>query len=135
MAVPRGTRFEVEHDQVFAEGAAIVGPVSADMEYVSNEDKARGKQPKQRIDEQSGLLQWKSHCFRSVSREGPREVDQLDDAGQGAARSAGDRDCWFRFSASVLRRSNYRAAGDGREVQVLGLGVSGDRDARTEWSR
>ena len=59
MAVPRGTRFEVEHDQVFAEGAAIVGPVSADMEYVSNEDKARGKQPKQRIDEQSGLLQWK----------------------------------------------------------------------------
>ena len=59
MAVPRGTRFEVEHDQVFAEGAAIVGPVSADMEYVSNEDKARGKQPKQRIDEQTGLLQWK----------------------------------------------------------------------------
>jgi hypothetical protein len=59
MAVPRGTRFEVEHDQVFAEGAAIVGPVSADMEYVSNEDKARGKQPKQRVDEQSGLLQWK----------------------------------------------------------------------------
>jgi hypothetical protein len=59
MAVPRGTRFEIEHDQVFAEGAAIVGPVSADMEYVSNEDKARGKQPKQRIDEQSGLLQWK----------------------------------------------------------------------------
>jgi hypothetical protein len=59
MAVPRGTRFEVEHDQVFAEGAAIVGPVSADMEYISNEDKARGKQPKQRIDEQSGLLQWK----------------------------------------------------------------------------
>jgi hypothetical protein len=62
MAIPRGTRFEVEQDQVFAEGAAIVGPVSADMEYVSNEDKARGKQPKQpkqRIDEQSGLLQWK----------------------------------------------------------------------------
>lgn len=59
MAIPRGTRFDVEHDQVFPEGAAIVGPVSADMEYVSNEDKARGKQPKQRIDEATGLLQWK----------------------------------------------------------------------------
>jgi hypothetical protein len=59
MAVPRGTRFEVEHDQVFADGAAIVGPVSADMEYISNEDRARGKQPKQRIDEATGLLQWK----------------------------------------------------------------------------
>lgn len=29
------------------------------MEYVSNEDKARGKQPKQRIDEATGLPQWK----------------------------------------------------------------------------
>jgi hypothetical protein len=46
MAVPRGTRFEVEHDQVFVDGAAVVGPVSADLEYVSNEDRARGKQPK-----------------------------------------------------------------------------------------
>jgi hypothetical protein len=59
MAIPRGMRFEVQHDQVFSEGAAIVGPVRADMEYVSNEDKVRGKQPKQRIDEATGLLQWK----------------------------------------------------------------------------
>jgi len=59
MAVARGTRFEIEHDQVFPEGVAVVGPVSADMEYVSNEDKARGKQPKQRIDETTGLPQWK----------------------------------------------------------------------------
>ncbi|MBB4687403.1 hypothetical protein [Amycolatopsis jiangsuensis] len=59
MAVPRGTRFEIQHDLVFPEGAAIVGPVTPDMEYVSNEDKARGKQPKQKIDEQTGLPQWK----------------------------------------------------------------------------
>jgi hypothetical protein len=49
MAVPRGTRFEVEHDQVFPEDVAAVGPVSADMEYVSKEDRVRGKQPKQRM--------------------------------------------------------------------------------------
>ncbi|WP_020670419.1 hypothetical protein [Amycolatopsis nigrescens] len=59
MAVPRGTRFEVEHEAVFPDGAAVVGTVTPDMEYVSNEDKARGKQPKQKIDEQTGLLQWK----------------------------------------------------------------------------
>jgi hypothetical protein len=59
MAVPRGTRFEVEHDHVFPEKVAVVGPVSADMEYISNEDRARGKQPKQRIDEATGLPQWK----------------------------------------------------------------------------
>ncbi len=59
MAVQRGTRFEIEHDAVFPAGAAIVGPVTPDMEYVSNEDKARGKLPKQKIDEQTGLPQWK----------------------------------------------------------------------------
>jgi hypothetical protein len=59
MAVPRGTRFPIEHEVVFPDGAAVVGPVTPDMEYVSNEDKARGKQPKQKIDEQTGLLQWK----------------------------------------------------------------------------
>jgi hypothetical protein len=59
MAVPRGTRFEIDHDQVFPDGAAIVSPVTPDMECISNEDKARGKQPKQKVDERSGLLQWK----------------------------------------------------------------------------
>ncbi|ASO17956.1 hypothetical protein FHR81_005445 [Actinoalloteichus hoggarensis] len=59
MAVPRGTRFEIEHEAVFPEGAAIVGPVSPDMEYVSQEDKARGRQPKQKVDEATGLLLWK----------------------------------------------------------------------------
>lgn len=37
MMVPRGTRFEVE----LPGGAAIVGPVSANMKYVSNENKAK----------------------------------------------------------------------------------------------
>lgn len=59
MAIPRGTRFEIEHDDVFPDGAAVVGPVAPDMEYMSNEDKARGKQPKQKVDERTGLPQWK----------------------------------------------------------------------------
>ncbi|MBP2474046.1 hypothetical protein JOF53_002918 [Crossiella equi] len=59
MAVPRGLRFGVEHEAVFPDGAAVVGPVAPDMEYVSNEDKARGRQAKQRIDEATGLPMWK----------------------------------------------------------------------------
>ena len=59
MAVPRGVRFELEHDAVFPEGAAIVGQVVPDMEYVSNEDRARGKQPKQKLDPVTGLPQWR----------------------------------------------------------------------------
>lgn len=59
MAVPYGTRFEASFDQVFPMGALMVGEVSPDMEYMSNEDKARGKQAKQKIDERSGKRQWK----------------------------------------------------------------------------
>ncbi|MET9631325.1 hypothetical protein ABZX92_28065 [Lentzea sp. NPDC006480] len=59
MAVPYGTRFEAAFDQVFPMGALMVGEVAPDMEYMSQEDKARGKQPKQKIDERSGKRQWK----------------------------------------------------------------------------
>ncbi|GAB3480795.1 hypothetical protein GCM10027521_17670 [Amycolatopsis cihanbeyliensis] len=48
MAIPRGTRFAIEHDGVFPDGAAIVGPVAPDMEHGSKEGKARGKQSKQK---------------------------------------------------------------------------------------
>ncbi|MEV6711895.1 hypothetical protein AB0M48_07575 [Lentzea sp. NPDC051208] len=59
MAVPYGTRFDAAFDQVFPQGALMVGVVAPDMEYMSNEDKARGKQVKQKVDERSGKRQWK----------------------------------------------------------------------------
>lgn len=59
MAVPYGTRFEATFDQVFPQEALMVGEVASDMEYVSAEDKARGKQAKQRVDEVTGKRQWK----------------------------------------------------------------------------
>ncbi|OLT10146.1 hypothetical protein BJF78_29235 [Pseudonocardia sp. CNS-139] len=59
MAVPYGTRFAAGFEQVFPSGALMVGGVVPDMEYLSPEDRARGKQAKQRIDEATGLRQWK----------------------------------------------------------------------------
>ncbi|GGP39351.1 hypothetical protein [Saccharothrix coeruleofusca] len=59
MAVPYGTRFAATFEQVFPMGALMVGEVAPDMEYLSAEDKARGKQPKQRVDETTGKRQWK----------------------------------------------------------------------------
>ncbi|GAA2680770.1 MULTISPECIES: hypothetical protein [Actinosynnema] len=59
MAVPYGSRFGASFDQVFPMGALMVGGVVPDVEYLSAEDKARGKQPKQRVDERSGKRQWK----------------------------------------------------------------------------
>lgn len=59
MAVPYGTRFEAAFDQVFPMGALMIGEVVADLEYMSQEDRARGRQAKQRVDERSGKRQWK----------------------------------------------------------------------------
>ena len=59
MAVPYGTRFAASFEQVFPSGALMVGVVVPDMEYLSPEDRARGRQAKQRIDEATGLRQWK----------------------------------------------------------------------------
>ncbi|MEU4740093.1 hypothetical protein AB0G02_06440 [Actinosynnema sp. NPDC023658] len=59
MAVPYGSRFEASFDQVFPQGALMVGEVAPDMEYMSAEDKGRGRQAKQRVDERTGKRQWK----------------------------------------------------------------------------
>lgn len=59
MTIERGTRFDVEFEQVFPQGALMQGEVFPDMEFVSNEDAARGKKANQRKDERTGLLQWK----------------------------------------------------------------------------
>ena len=55
MAVPYGKRFPIEFDELFPEGAYVVGAVTAVTEYQSQEDKARNRPVRPRIDEASGL--------------------------------------------------------------------------------
>ena len=55
MAVPYGKRFPIEFDEVFPEGAYVVGEVTAVTGYQSQEDKARNRPVRPRIDEASGL--------------------------------------------------------------------------------
>lgn len=55
MAVPYGKRFAIEFEELFPQGAYIVGEVSAMREYQSQEDKARNRPVRPRIDEVSGL--------------------------------------------------------------------------------
>ena len=55
MAVPYGTRFAVEFDLLFPQGAYIVGDVVPVTEYQSQEDKARNRPVRPRIDEATGL--------------------------------------------------------------------------------
>ncbi|MGH3795251.1 MAG: hypothetical protein ACRDSP_10210 [Pseudonocardiaceae bacterium] len=55
MAVPYGKRFSIEFAELFPQGAYVVGEVSAVTEYQSQEDKARNRPVRPRIDEASGL--------------------------------------------------------------------------------
>lgn len=55
MAVPYGKRFPIDFDELFPQGAFVVGAVTALTEYQSPEDKARNRPVRPRIDEASGL--------------------------------------------------------------------------------
>jgi hypothetical protein len=55
MAVPYGIRFPVDFDLVFPQGAYIIGEVVPVTEYQSQEDKARNRPVRPRIDEATGL--------------------------------------------------------------------------------
>jgi hypothetical protein len=55
MAVPYGKRFPMEFNELFPEGAYVVGEITALTEYQSQEDKAHNRPVRSRIDELSGL--------------------------------------------------------------------------------
>lgn len=55
MAVPHGTRFAVEFDLEFPQGAYSVGDIVPVTEYQSQEDMAGNQLVRPRIDEATGL--------------------------------------------------------------------------------
>jgi multidrug efflux pump subunit AcrA (membrane-fusion protein) len=54
MAVPYGMRFDIAFDDMFPQGAFLMGDVQPLAEYQSQEDKARNRPVRPRIDEQTG---------------------------------------------------------------------------------
>lgn len=60
MAIQRGKRFPMAMDEAFPKGLVLVGAVEAATEYQSQEDRNRGREAKQRVDEQSGKRIWKA---------------------------------------------------------------------------
>jgi len=60
MALLRGHRFPVEFDEAFPQGLVLMGEIEPDHEYQSQEDRARGKEQRQRVDEVTGLRRWKA---------------------------------------------------------------------------
>jgi hypothetical protein len=55
MAAPKHLRLRAEFDEWFPQGLFLVGEITAVMEYQSQEDRARNRPLRPRIDEVSGL--------------------------------------------------------------------------------
>ncbi|MBB5785590.1 hypothetical protein [Jiangella mangrovi] len=60
MALIKGHRFPVEFGEAFPRGLVMVGEIEPDLEYQSQEDRARGKEQRQRIDDITKLRQWRA---------------------------------------------------------------------------
>lgn len=54
MAVPHGARFPIAFDDLFPQGAYLMGDIQPLTEYQSQEDKARNRPVRPRIDEATG---------------------------------------------------------------------------------
>ena len=72
MAVPRGQRFGVPFDEVFPQGLFLVGEIAPVTEYQSQEDKARNRPVRPRVDEVTGLPLFRG-TFADPSAEKDRD--------------------------------------------------------------
>jgi hypothetical protein len=72
MAIRRGQRFEIPFDEVFPQGLYLVGEITPVTEYQSQEDKARNRPVRPRVDEVSGLPLFRG-TFADPSAEKDRD--------------------------------------------------------------
>lgn len=59
MAINKGFRFPVSFDDAFPQGLVMVGEVMPDTEYQTRDERAAGRPVRQRMDEATGMRQWK----------------------------------------------------------------------------
>ncbi|MCE7011509.1 hypothetical protein LWC34_53160 [Kibdelosporangium philippinense] len=72
MAVPQGMSFAIDHDVMFPQGVFLVGEIQPLTEYQSQEDRARNRPVRPRIDEATGLPLFKG-TFADPSAEKDRD--------------------------------------------------------------
>src|SRR5690348_13371597 len=72
MAVPQGMSFPIDHEVMFPQGVYLVGEIQPMTEYQSQEDKARNRPVRPRIDEATGLPMFKG-TFADPSAEKDRD--------------------------------------------------------------
>lgn len=145
MAISKGHRFPIEFADAFPQGLVLVGEVSPDNEYQSREDRAAGRAVRQRMDEVTGLRQWKGTVTDPDEPNGKRasfdvtllagvqpvpttsevlpgmrpiELDGLT----AEPRVAGNGE--FKYQSYLFRATGFKAAGAG--TGAAGRKVAGE---------
>jgi hypothetical protein len=72
MAVPQGHRFQIEFDAMFPQGLYLIGEIQPLTEYQSQDDRARNRPVRPRIDEATGLPMFRG-TFADPSAEKERD--------------------------------------------------------------
>jgi hypothetical protein len=72
MGAPKNIRLKVDFDEWFPQGLFLVGEIQAVMEYQSQEDRARNRPVRPRIDEATGLPLYRG-TFADPAAEKDRE--------------------------------------------------------------
>jgi hypothetical protein len=72
MAAPKNVRLRADFDEWFPQGLFLVGEITAVMEYQSQEDRARNRPVRPRIDEATGLPLYRD-TFADPAAEKERE--------------------------------------------------------------
>ena len=134
MAISRGQRFPIEFSDAFPSGLVMVGEVQPDTEFQSQEDRARNRPVRQRVDEATGLRQWKvmvTDPDEAKAKRASFEVTLLAevqpvpttsealpgvrpvelDGLTAEPRVAGNGE--FKYLSYVFRATGFRAAGSG----------------------
>ena len=132
MAVPYGKRFPMEFNELFPEGAYVVGEITALTEYQSQEDKARNRPVRSRIDELSGLPIFKVTIADPSAEKDTGQVDHRGDRLASAAGAASRRERSAVSAGGAGRGDRTATGGNIRPGEVDHLGGPGNRHARCQ---
>jgi hypothetical protein len=132
MAIPKGYRFSIEFTEAFSQGLVLMGEVAPDNEYQSQEDRARNRPVRQRVDELTGKRQWKATVTDPAETNAKRASFQITfladvqpvpttsevlpgvrpvelEGLTAEPRLAGNGE--FKYQSYVYRATGFRAAG------------------------
>jgi hypothetical protein len=147
VSIPKGYRFPIDFAAAFPQGLVLLGEVTPDTEFQSREDRSKGRPVRQRVDEMTGMRQWKATVTdpgESNSKRASFDITFLADVQPvpttsevlpglrpvelegltAEPRVAGNGE--FKYQSYVFRATGFAAAGAGAGSRSTGKASGSD---------